>query len=569
MKKFISFLIMISFFSGICFANQSQKQRQIKQELIELKIQIEQEKDVIKKINLENQIEIKTLEIKAQQIIDAWYDKEDITIQQAIQEAAKVKQEIIELTDEFEKILEKNRKQIVSFYDEQIKLSNNAIKKSQWETQEEYDDRIERKKRDLEEYKKKDLFENENEILYSMIYVTNPFIEKLNYFQTESFYDEIKQDVKLVSIDEFNASDFIINIKYNKKKYSLEYDFSNIGKENAEIMCQTQYQFDIKPMFSVNDNLEKELTVFNVKHLGMKTEKNIGIPNSIAFKGINKLSKYKAIYKIKNTKYKSLSSGGYHTVGLKKDGSVVACGNNDNGQCDVSHWHDIVSISAGNCHTVGLKKDGTVVACGNNYYGQCNVSKWEHIVAISAGKDFTVGLKEDGTVIAVGDNMFGQCGIKKWKDIVAISAGGYHTVGLKEGGTVIACGNNKNRQCDIRDWSGIIEISAGEYHTVGLMKNKTVVAIGNNTNWQCNIASRENIIAISAAEEHTVGLRKDGTVVATGDNSYGKCDVEDWQNIVEVSAGLNYTIGLKNNGTIVFTGNNYYDQCDVQDWDLN
>ena len=122
---------------------------------IELKIQIEQEKDVIKKINLENQIEIKTLEIKAQQIIDAWYDKEDITIQQAIQEAAKVKQEIIELTDEFEKILEKNRKQIVSFYDEQIKLSNNAIKKSQWETQEEYDEKINSYLNDLN-----DLFES-------------------------------------------------------------------------------------------------------------------------------------------------------------------------------------------------------------------------------------------------------------------------------------------------------------------------------------------------------------------------------------------------------------------------
>ncbi len=531
MKKFILFIIMISLFSGISFANQSQKQRQIKQELMELKIQIEQEKDAIKKINLENQIEIKTLEVKAQQMIDSWDADKDITIQQAIQEAAKVKQEITELTDEFEKILEKNKKQTASFYDEQIKLVHNAIKKSQWETQEEYDERIERKKKDLEEYKKKDLFENENEILYSMIYVTNPFTEKLNYFQTANFYDEIEQDVKLVSVDEFNVSDFIMNIKYNKKKYSLEYDFLGIGKEKAELMYQTQYQFDIKPMFSVNDNLEKELTSFNVKHLGMKTEKNIGVSNSITFKGINKLCKYKAIYKIKNTKYKSLSSGGYHTVGLKKDGTVVACGNNDNGQCDVAHWHDIVSISAGNCHTVGLKKDGTVVACGNNYYGQCNVSKWEHIVAISAGKDFTVGLKEDGTVIA--------------------------------------CGNNKNRQCDIRDWGGIIEISAGEYHTVGLMRNKTVVAIGNNSNWQCNIASRENIIAISAAEEHTAGLRKDGTVVATGDNSYGQCDVEDWQNIVEVSAGLNYTIGLKNNGTIVFTGNNYYDQCDVQDWNLN
>ena len=569
MKNFILFLVIISLFSGICFAQQNQKQSQTKQELMELKIQIEQEKDVIKKINLENQIEIKTLEVKAQQMIDEWDDGKDITIQQALQAAVKVKQEITGLTDEFETILEKNKKQIISFYDEQIKLTNKSIKRSQWETQEEYNERIERKKKDLEEDKEKDLFENENEILYSMIYVTKPFTEKLNYFQSEKFYDETEQDVKLISIDEFNVSDFIMNIKYNKKKYSLEYDFSGIGKEKAELMYQTQYQFDIKPMFSVNDNFEKELTAFNVKHFGMKTEKITDIPNTITFKGISKLCKYKAIYKIKNTKYKLFASGGYHTLGLKKDGTVLACGNNDNGQCNVSHWHDIVSISAGNCHTVGLKKDGTVVACGNNYYGQCNVSKWEHIIAISAGKDFTVGLKEDGTVVAIGDNMFGQCVVKKWKDIVAISAGGYHTVGLKKDGTVLACGNNKNGQCNIRDWRGIAEISAGEYHTVGLMKNKTVVAVGNNTNWQCNIAGRENIVAISAAEEHTVGLRKDGTVISTGDNSYGQCDIEDWNNVIEVSAGLNYTIGLKNNGTIVFTGNNYYDQCDVQDWDLN
>ncbi len=569
MKKFFLFLIIIFLFSGICFAIQTQKQRQIKQELMELKIQIEQEKDVIKKIGLENQIEIKCLEEKAQEMINDWNDDKDIVIQQAIQESIKVRQETIELTDEFERILEKNKKQIVSFYDEQIKLSHNAIKKSQWETAEEYKERIEKKKQSLEEEKKRDLFENENEILYSLIYVTEPFTEKLKYFHFGKFYDENEEKAKLISIEEPNVSDFVMNIKYNKKKYSLEYDFSGVGKDTVELMYQTQYQFVIEPMFSVNDNLEKELTAFNVKHLGMKTEKIIDINNKITFKGINKLSKYKSIYKIKNTKYKSLAAGGYHTVGLKADGTVVACGNNDNGQCDVSHWHDIVSISAGNCHTVGLKADGTIVACGNNYYGQCNVSKWEHIVAISAGKDFTVGLKEDGTVIAIGDNMFGQCGVKKWKDIVAISAGGYHTVGLKEDGTVIACGNNKNRQCDVRDWRGIIEISAGENHTVGLMKNKTVVAVGNNSNWQCNIASRENIVAVSAAEEHTAGLRKDGTVVSTGDNSYGQCDVEDWSNVIEIAAGLNYTIGLKSNGTIVFAGNNYYDQCDVQDWDLN
>ena len=124
MKKFIFFVIIISLFSGMCFAQQTQKQRQIKQELMELKIQIEQEKDVIKKIDLETQIEIKTLEEKAQQMIDAWPDDKDILIQQAIQESLKVKQETIELADEFEKILEKNKKRIISFYDEQIKLAH-------------------------------------------------------------------------------------------------------------------------------------------------------------------------------------------------------------------------------------------------------------------------------------------------------------------------------------------------------------------------------------------------------------------------------------------------------------
>lgn len=38
---------------------------------------------------------------------------------------------------------------------------------------------------------------------------------------------------------------------------------------------------------------------------------------------------------------KSVSSGSYHTVGLKTDGTVVAVGRNSNGQCDVSDWTDI------------------------------------------------------------------------------------------------------------------------------------------------------------------------------------------------------------------------------------
>ncbi len=68
-----------------------------------------------------------------------------------------------------------------------------------------------------------------------------------------------------------------------------------------------------------------------------------------------------------------------HTVGVKSDGTVVAVGNNEEGQCDVDNWTDIVAVSAGGYHTVGLKADGTVVAVGNNEAGQCDVSDWSNI----------------------------------------------------------------------------------------------------------------------------------------------------------------------------------------------
>ena len=58
---------------------------------------------------------------------------------------------------------------------------------------------------------------------------------------------------------------------------------------------------------------------------------------------------------------------------------MVACGIKDNNQCDVSSWRDIVAISAGGYHTLGLKADGTVVAVGGNKYSQSSTSSWSDI----------------------------------------------------------------------------------------------------------------------------------------------------------------------------------------------
>ena len=76
---------------------------------------------------------------------------------------------------------------------------------------------------------------------------------------------------------------------------------------------------------------------------------------------------------------KMIATGLHHTLGLKNDGTVLAVGENNAGQCDISDWRDIVAIATDYEHTVGLKSNGTVLAVGNNDDGQCEVSDWRDI----------------------------------------------------------------------------------------------------------------------------------------------------------------------------------------------
>lgn len=261
-----------------------------------------------------------------------------------------------------------------------------------------------------------------------------------------------------------------------------------------------------------------------------------------------------------------ISTGSSHTIGLKSDGTVFATGLNDDGQCDVSGWKNIVAVSAGINYTVGLKSDGTVVAIGRNAYGQCNVHSLENVVALNAYSNHTVCLKSDGRVVAVGDNEDGECNISDWREIIAVSAGARHTVGLKLDGTVVATGSNEAGQCDISDWKDIVAVSAGGEHTVGLKSDGTVVAVGGNGVGQCNVSGWRDIVAVRAGGMHTIGLKSDGTVMAVGWNKDGECDVSSWENIVSVSTGGSHTVGVKSDGTVVAVGINWFGECDVSHW---
>lgn len=61
-----------------------------------------------------------------------------------------------------------------------------------------------------------------------------------------------------------------------------------------------------------------------------------------------------------------------------------------------------VDSCGGAAHVVTLYSDGTVVAEGDNQYGQCDVDDWTDIVAIAAYGRSTVGLCSDGTTVVTG-----------------------------------------------------------------------------------------------------------------------------------------------------------------------
>jgi len=264
-----------------------------------------------------------------------------------------------------------------------------------------------------------------------------------------------------------------------------------------------------------------------------------------------------------------VAAGDFHTVGLESDGSVVAVGMNDDGQCDVGNWTDITHVAAGYYHTAGVKSDGTVVAVGWNGYGQCDVGGWTGITQVAAGYYHTVGLKADSTVVAAGDNTDGQRDVGGWTGIIQVAAGYYHTVGLRADGSVVAVGDNYYGQCNVSGWTDIIQVAAGNYHTVGVKSDGTVVAVGMNDVGQCNVSGWTDIVQVAAGYYHTVGVKSDGTAVAAGSNLLGECDVNTWTGIIQAAAGEQHTVGLKADGTLVAAGDNSYEQCEVGTWDLN
>ena len=78
---------------------------------------------------------------------------------------------------------------------------------------------------------------------------------------------------------------------------------------------------------------------------------------------------------------------------LTSDGSIVAWGSNDYGECNVPEPNaGFVTQAAGGYHSVGVKGDGSIVGWGENSYGQRDAPAPNGgFVAVAGGDDLEAG----------------------------------------------------------------------------------------------------------------------------------------------------------------------------------
>ncbi len=169
----------------------------------------------------------------------------------------------------------------------------------------------------------------------------------------------------------------------------------------------------------------------------------------------------------------AIAAGGYHSLALTGDGTVVGWGADWYGQATPpTNLTSVAGIAAGGYHSLALKKDGTVVGWGADWYGQATPPvDLTNVVAIAAGGYHSLALKSDGTVVGWGADWSGQATPPtNLTGVVAIAAGGYHSLALKSDGTIVGWGYDGYGQATSPAGlsGGTAAIAAGSYYSLAL-----------------------------------------------------------------------------------------------------
>jgi alpha-tubulin suppressor-like RCC1 family protein len=281
----------------------------------------------------------------------------------------------------------------------------------------------------------------------------------------------------------------------------------------------------------------------------------------------------------------AVGAGQYHSLAVRRDGTVWGWGKNSGGQLGDGTTTDrsspvqvvgltgAVTVAGGWDHSLALRADGTVWAWGANYAGQLGdgtttsalvpirVPGLTGIVAIAANRSQSFAVAGDGTLWAWGYNGYGQLGD----------------------------GTTTDRSSPVAVFSGVRAVAAGYLHTLALRSDGTVWAWGANYFGQLGLGTQTTFeptpqlvsalpsaTAVGAGYDHSLAVAADGTVYAWGYNQYGQAadpslveavltpkQVPGLGGIVAVAGGLYHSVALTSTGRIYGWGSDAHGQlCD-------
>ncbi|HWW02233.1 MAG TPA: hypothetical protein VNZ64_21205 [Candidatus Acidoferrum sp.] len=254
----------------------------------------------------------------------------------------------------------------------------------------------------------------------------------------------------------------------------------------------------------------------------------------------------------------AIAAGAWHSLVLRADGTLLAWGNNYDGQCNVSNLRNIMVIAAGGYHSLAIQLDGTVVGWGANSSGQATPpAGLSNVTALAAGTWHSLALRADGTVVAWGDNSLGQSSVPPdLTNAVAIASNGNHSLALRADGTVVAWGDNTDASGSFAGESivpsglaHVAAIGAGDYNSLAAAYDGTLTAWGDNSQGQSQPPeSIAGVIGVTGGGSHAIALKSDSTVVAWGNDWNGQCDFSPAiSNVVAIAAGNAHSLLLEAN----------------------